>query len=210
MPHYLIPTTPPDIYPYNLDPNRVYISIDPIPDSDVDWVVLEFRKNLLDSAIYYKTCFVKKDGSLVDIDGASPVYIKDFDNSDDKVGGEYYIAIRHRNHLTIVTDKAIAVFPENQNTIYDFTNPNLIMGKSQALKIVDIDRNGAPKYAMIAGWNSLKKDGEEVIDLFDRTGSWDNINNTNYNIYDFNMDGIITTRDYNVSWNNRLRFGFLR
>jgi hypothetical protein len=66
-----LPMPPPDIYPYNLDPNRAfYVRMDrQFPDSVVDWVVLEFRRDysVKEQKNTLKTLLLKTDGSLVDM-----------------------------------------------------------------------------------------------------------------------------------------------
>ena len=50
----------------------------------------------------------------------------------------------------------------------------------------------------------LGGDGIDDIKFEDYNKSWESFNIINkYLNEDFNMDGIITTRDYNKSWNNR-------
>ncbi|MER3330138.1 MAG: hypothetical protein RIF34_11210, partial [Candidatus Kapaibacterium sp.] len=50
----------------------------------------------------------------------------------------------------------------------------------------------------------LGGDGIDDIKFEDYNKSWESFNLINrYLNEDFNMDGIITTRDYNKSWNNR-------
>jgi hypothetical protein len=197
----LVPTSPPDIYPYNLDPNRQFISVRNIPDSVVDWIVLEFRASFTSSDRYYRTAFVKDDGMIVDLDGISPVLLS-------KGGidsGEYYIAVRHRNHLSIITENKVSIYPETMEQLVDFTNPSNIMGRTNALKPVGYDPNGKLLWAMFSG----DVNGDGVVDQTDLVLSWEERDFEGYYGFDSNMSGIINTRDFNFNWNNQGQATFL-
>ncbi len=192
----LIPNTPPDIYPYNLDPRRPFIHVDQIPDSVVDWVLLEFRPEFTSQERYYRTAFLRMDGKIVDLDGISPVLL-DKGNID---SGSYFIAIRHRNHLAIITENKVGIYPETVGRVLDFSNPANIMGRQSALKPIGFDQTGSLLYGMYGG--DVNADGR--INETDRISIWDSRDIENiYHRMDIRMNGIITTRDLNVSWNNR-------
>lgn len=70
-------------------------------DNIVDWVFLELRSNGTNPGNKIeqtRSALIKRDGTIVDIDGRSPVT---FNNT---LNGSYTIAIRHRNHLGISAD----------------------------------------------------------------------------------------------------------
>ena len=83
----------------------------------VDWIIVETRLSL-DPAVIVATRagLVQRDGNVVDIDGLSPLKF-------DLPADYYYIAIRHRNHLGIMTAESYYLTPDFINTI-DFANPN--------------------------------------------------------------------------------------
>lgn len=193
----LVPTTPPDIYPYNLDPNRQFVSVSSIPDSVVDWIVIEFRASFMSRERFFRTAFLRTDGKIVDLDGTSPVLLS-------KGGidsGEYYIAIRHRNHLAVITENRIGIYPETVSQVLDFSDPSILMGRNSALKPIALE-NGKPVFGMIGG----DVNGDGVIDEGDLIGTWDDRDYMDrYMTTDIFMNGIITTRDFNISWNNRGR-----
>jgi hypothetical protein len=200
----LIPTTPPNIYPYNLDPNRTALAISSIPDSVVDYVVLEFRKTLTDNSPKFRTCFLKRDGSVVDVDGISPVILArgGIDS------GEYYIAVRHRNHLAVVTEDKIDLYPRTNGTMVDFTDESILMGPkgtNDVLKPVGFDKNGSVLFGMLAG----DINGDGIIDKTDQINSWEYRDLEGYVFFDSNLSGIVNTRDLNYSWDNRQRKTFL-
>ncbi len=87
----------------------------------VDWVLLELRSAAPPaSPIVTRAAFILENGSIVDLDGLSPVAFRGIPN------GNYYVTIRHRNHLGIPTaavqillDGALGSNPSP--TPYDFT-----------------------------------------------------------------------------------------
>jgi hypothetical protein len=107
----------------------------------VDWVLVELRTATASSSIEQKrACFILNDGSIVDLDGSSPVK---FDKTN---GNNYYLVIHHRNHLAIMSANSLTLsssldgtYMTGGNTIYDFstsqtqafgTNPMLDLGSS--------------------------------------------------------------------------------
>lgn len=210
----LVPKSPPDMYPYNLDPNKDLHTVETLPPDVVDWIVLEFRDRAFNPINrHFRTCFLRKDGKIVDKDGSSPVRLSRLStNNLDTTGGFYWIAIRHRSHLTILSKDSLYIGPSENPVEYDFTNPLLLMGGSA--RPVGFTETGRVRYGMIAGnipdpsltvqQLLLGASGIDEITNDDYKKSWDSFNIINkYLNEDFNMDGIITTRDYNKSWNNR-------
>lgn len=68
-----------------------------IPSNDiVDWVLVELRypENVV---LASRAAFLRKDGMVVDLDGISPVAFEGVKRL------EYYVAVRHRNHLGVMT-----------------------------------------------------------------------------------------------------------
>ncbi len=94
-----IPTTS----PYTEDPETV----NPIPNivgnEVVDWVLVELRdeSNSL-TIIESQSAFVLKDGSIVDLDGVSPVNFT-------SPNGNYFISVKHRNHLSVMSSSAVGL-----------------------------------------------------------------------------------------------------
>lgn len=112
-------------------------------DNIVDWMFVELRNNVTSSSSLLQTrsVFVQRDGDVVDIDGASPVYFKNLDPND------FTITLRHRNHLAISTNnaggsfKSLALAP---SSTLDFTSTATnILGTS------------GTNYATISGFNVM-------------------------------------------------------
>ena len=70
------------------DPYSLGESVISIPNDVVDWVLLELRKGLTATSASFvssRAGFIKSDGSIVDLDGTSPVEFKGVS------AGYYYI-----------------------------------------------------------------------------------------------------------------------
>lgn len=85
------------------------------PKAIVDWVFVELRdKNDSTSVIYARSALVQRDGDIVDLDGTSPLRLTYV------VSGEYYVAIRHRNHLGVMTLTPVGL--SSGENVLDFTD----------------------------------------------------------------------------------------
>lgn len=201
-----IPLTPPaNQYPYNLDPNLPTLAA--VPDSVVDWVVLEFRKDNINAAErFFKTAFIRYDGSIVGVDGNSDVIFNYADGIDSN-GGDYYVYIRHRNHLMMRTKDALPLYPEFNEKLYDFTaTGDLVEGGVQSLKLLDIDEEGNRLFGLRGGYNFSTSEDDFRFTLDpDRLAAYNQFTQIGYLWGDYNMDGIVNTRDFNISWNNRIK-----
>ena len=77
----------------------------------VDWAVVELRSNAF-TEVATRAALLQRDGDVVDLDGTSPV-------SFDMPAGNYFVAVRHRNHFGALTSSAIAL--STTTTVVDFT-----------------------------------------------------------------------------------------
>jgi hypothetical protein len=110
-----------------------------INDNIVDWVFLELRNSTVspgNTILQTRSALLKRDGSIVDIDGVSPVT---FNNT---VNGNYTVAVRHRNHLGISADPAtnLLALAEQKSTapLLDLTTASdaQIFGTSAAFNVM--------------------------------------------------------------------------
>ena len=83
------------------DPNVLTVSGS---NAIVDWVYVELRDKA-DSTIVVATraALVQSDGDVVDVDGISPVKFNGL------VDNEFFVAIRHRNHLGVMTANTVTL-----------------------------------------------------------------------------------------------------
>ena len=75
-------------------------SVASIPADVVDWVIVQLR-NPATTVVAERAAFLKKDGTVVDLDGTSAVAFPGV------AAGNYYIAVKHRNHLGVMTDMPV-------------------------------------------------------------------------------------------------------
>ena len=86
-------------------------------DAIVDWIFVELRDaNNPSDVVGTRPALLQRDGDIVDIDGVSNLNLPNIDE------GSYYIAIRHRNHLCVMSATAYD-FSNTDITKIDFTNP---------------------------------------------------------------------------------------
>jgi hypothetical protein len=116
-------------------------SVGSIPSGVVDWILVQLRSNTT-TTIATRAALLKSDGSVVDLDGTSPVSFAGVP------AGDYYIVIRHRNHLAIMS--AVTWALSGSSSLYDFTtaqsqaygtNPMKSVGSSFAMINGDVDAN---------------------------------------------------------------------
>lgn len=83
----------------------------------VDWVVIELRDaNTPSTVLATHSALIQKDGDIVGMDGKNPVNIRNVS------AGNYHVAIRHRNHLGIMTQNTLALSGRADSEAVDFTN----------------------------------------------------------------------------------------
>ena len=116
---------------------------DKAENSIVDWVFLELR-NSFDPTIVIETrsALIQRDGDIVEVDGESPVYFPVEENA------SYYIVIKHRNHLGIMTREPIQM---DRNLLapiaLDFTDGSTPIWGANGMREKDLDG----KFAMWGG-----------------------------------------------------------
>ncbi len=169
--------------PYAGDPRTV----NAIPQGVTDWVLVELRETPTGQAVTAKSVFLYKDGRIINDDASSGIIKLNAPE------GNYYIVIKHRNHLKVMSATAIAL-NSNTSTLYDFTAAeNKFYGTGGAKELEtgiwgmwsgDTDRNGS-------------------VDAADRNATWNNRNTSGYSDSDVNLSGVVDAADRNITWNNR-------
>ncbi|MBL7976954.1 MAG: hypothetical protein JNN12_01340 [Bacteroidetes Order II. Incertae sedis bacterium] len=82
-------------------------------DAIVDWVIVELRNSAFpEQVVYSRPALVQRDADIVDLDKVSPVKFN-------IAAGNYYVAIRHRNHLGVMTGSSRSI--SNTPIHIDFT-----------------------------------------------------------------------------------------
>ena len=159
----------------------------------IDWLTIELRDAAQPINILYKrNALLQADGDVVDIDGISPV------NFTQTITGNYYICIKHSNHLKFRTLNAISL-SQGVNS-FNFSDNSIPLFGTNPLKTIE-----SGVFGMYGG----DFDGNGIIDANDRSAVWNNRNFIGYSVYDTNLDGKVDATDRSNVWNNRnLSAGF--
>ena len=149
------------------------------PNAIVDWIVVELRDPINTSLIIgSRTGLLQRDGDIVEIDGVSPLEF-------DLPNANYKIAVRHRNHLGVITANFFALTATTtvvdlSTTILSGTNP---LAPNNTLWCGDVDFNGYIKY--------VGSGNDRDLILLNLGGSSHAVGTTFYSGADVNMDGMI-------------------
>ena len=100
----------PKTSPYSENPRTIF----EMPTDIVDWVLIELRETENGNAIIYRSALLHKDGRIV-----SDNLLSNFIELGVDVG-DYYIVIKHRNHLTVMSKEPVSL-SKISSTLYDFT-----------------------------------------------------------------------------------------
>ncbi len=110
----LMPTTSPYVDAKTIDAAIFNVTGN---DAIVDWVWVEIRDASSSTTVVQgQSALLQRDGDMVStIDGTSPVLFN-------RLSGDYYIAVKHRSHLGIMTANTFSL--SNTLTTVDFTDAN--------------------------------------------------------------------------------------
>ncbi|MEN9609256.1 MAG: hypothetical protein RLZZ628_70 [Bacteroidota bacterium] len=78
----------------------------------VDWVLIQLRSDT-STVVAQQAALIQRDGDIVSTDGISPLTFAGV------TAGNYYVVVKHRNHLGVMTANAIAL--TSAATTVDFT-----------------------------------------------------------------------------------------
>jgi len=194
-------------YPLNLVTNYNPDDYTSVPDSVVDWVVLEFRPDRNQDG-FFKLGFIKYNGDIVDLEGNNLFKVTNYDGY--KLDSQYYLVLRHRNHAPVITSQSFALNAKDLIPKIDLTDPANVEGGAASMKLLEIAANNRSIYGLKAGFfvdeNSMD-DMVNVLKSFTTKTDWEaayyGFTNEGYLQADYDLNGIITTNDFNFSWNNR-------
>ena len=159
-------------------------------DAPVDWVLIELRAaSKPDSIVASRAAVLQADGDVRDVDGISYVKFHEFPS------GEYFVAIRHRNHLGVMTDQPYLLSPSP--TSIDFSDPGLeVYGGENARRFVNGEMTLWPGDLNNDGKVVYQGPGNDVLVLFQQVlvNDFNNSELANfvlegYRTSDLNLDG---------------------
>lgn len=177
---YIPLSQPYNTAPWNYSGAESVISI---PTGVVDWVLVELRTGTTAATkAASRAGFLKSDGKIVDLDGSSLLRFSG-------VSGNYYVVIRHRNHLAIMSAAPITL--NSSSTLYLFTT-----AQTQAYGTNSLKDLGTGNFGMVSG--DANKDGQITSTDFNEFNPKFKTAVTGYQTEDWNLDGQITSTDFNI------------
>jgi hypothetical protein len=132
--------------------------------------------------------FLKSDGSITELDGTGMLTFTGLSP------GNYYIVIRHRNHMPVMSASAVAL--SGSGGFYDFTTGSgQYYGGTAGCKLID---PALTKWGIISG--DASNEGSVYVD--DYTDHWVTGfgSTTVYHRGDFRLDGHVLVDDYTDYW----------
>lgn len=175
--------------PFNINPwnYNESIAISSAKANFVDWLLIDLRSDI-NNISYRKAAILTTNGQVVNADGS------DF-SFNNITSGDYYIAIHHRNHLSIMSKNKISIL-NNKSFGYDFTKSQDAAYGNNALAEL---KNGV--YGMFGG----DGDANGVINNLDFGIVANKILYKGYNSGDLDLNGTINVLDYSIINKNILK-----
>jgi len=178
-------------------------------DAIVDWVIVELRSEIDNTEIVFsRAALLQRDGDIVDIDGTSTV------TADGLSPDNYYLAIKHRNHLAVMSGIALNL---TEGVTTDFTNGTMPVFGTNSQQITGgiatmISGNGNDNNNI--KFTGAENDADEVrnIILGDPGNQFNQLGYTvkGYFEEDYNMDGKViytgASNDFDVVRNTILGY----
>ncbi|MEZ4688565.1 MAG: hypothetical protein R3B47_21620, partial [Bacteroidia bacterium] len=133
---------------------------------------------------YSRAALLRTDGQVVDMDGISTVEMHW------AIPGNYYVVIRHRNHLAVMTQHRYQVQPGG-SAGFDLSNPQTGTYGSNAQQ----SQHGITlMYAGDADGNGQVQNTDNVFRWMPQVGT------AGYKDSDFNLDGQVQNTDLMLLW----------
>ncbi|MCU0454645.1 MAG: right-handed parallel beta-helix repeat-containing protein [Bacteroidetes bacterium] len=156
-----------------------------VPANATDWVLVELRETSGGAAVEQRAAFLQNDGQLIETDGsvgisATTTKATGYDLS-------YFVVLKHRNHLSIMS--AAAVTLPNEASAYDFTT-----AQAQAFGTSPLADLGSGVFGLFAG----EANNSGLVSAADISLAIGALNATGYQITDANMSGLVTAADISV------------
>ena len=162
----------------------------------VDWVVVELRNSATPATVLAsRPALVQRDGDIISTDGDAYLNFP-------VTTGSYHVALRHRNHLGVMTGSPVALTVDPANTTIDFrsqsfaaygSTPRVLKSANFCLWAGDATGNGMLKYT------GTGNDRDPILIAVGSTTP-NNVLANQYSRLDTNMDGSVK---YTGSGNDR-------
>ena len=163
-----------------------------IPANAVDWVLVELRTGTSAATkVETEAGLLKSDGTIADADGISALRFTA------SAAGSYYVVIRHRNHLAIMSASTVSL--SATSALYDFTT-----AQSQAYGTNPMASLSGGVFGLYAGDSNT--DGQITALDFNTWNANTKAGQVGYVPDDMNLDGQVTALDFNP-WNVNTKLG---
>lgn len=175
-------------------------------DAIVDWVFVQLHDGTTGNVVSTRSVLLQRDGDLVETDGVSPV------NMAGNVIGNYYISVRHRNHLAIRSLGNIAL-AKTTTSVYNFTTaqtqafPGAVSNNPMATLNTGIYGmwGGSTNDDLIVKMTGLNANNNDYLKLVNVLGSSTATIPNTYSKQDLNLDGSVKMTGLNASNNDYLK-----
>jgi hypothetical protein len=166
-----------------------------IPVLAVDSVNIEMRTAASAAASTtrkFAPAWLLSDGTIRNFSDTTKNYVE-FDTT---LTGDYYLVVRHRNHIAVMCTTAQRLDGSTSPTAIDFwssldkaygTNPTIL-----------VDSSPTTVYAMYSG----EVNGNGLINAADRTIVKNNTGVSGYNVADLNLNALVNAADRTIVKNN--------
>lgn len=175
-------------------------------DAIADWVFVQLHDGTTGTVLSSRSALLQRDGDVVETDGVSPL------NMAGNIGGNYYISIRHRNHLGVRSLNNM-LLAKTTTTSYNFTTaqtqafPGAVANNPMATVAAGV-------YGMWAGnanddltvkMTGLTFNNNDYLKLINVLGSSTNTIPNTYSKQDLNHDGTVKMTGLSASNNDYLK-----
>ena len=175
-------------------------------DAIVDWVFVQLHDGTTGTVLSTRAALLQRDGDIVETDGTSSL------NMAGNTAGNYFVSIRHRNHLAVRSLNNIAL-QKTSTTAYNFTD-NLSKAFAGAVPNNPMATLNTNIFGMWGGNanndNTVKMTGlaasnNDYLQLLNTLGSSTNSIPNTYSKQDLNMDGTVKMTGLSAANNDYLK-----
>lgn len=162
-------------------------SVTSIPTDISDWVLVQLRSSVDGPAVASKSALLRRDGRIVADDGTTTITM-------DANPGNYYVIIKHRNHLPVMTASMIAL-TSDAATLYDFT-----IGENKCYGTSGVVELEPTVWGMWAG--DINQDGMVTSRDYKIWFESERAGSAGYLHSEVNLDGVVNDSDYSIWLDN--------
>ena len=175
-------------------------------DAITDWVFVQLHDGTTGTVISTRSALMQRDGDIVETDGVSPLNIAG------NIAGDYYISIRHRNHLGVrslgkLTLAKISTTPYNFTTAQTQAFPGAVLNNPMATLTGGVFGMwaGNANDDVVVKMTGLTANNNDYLKLLNVLGASTNTIPGTYSKQDLNHDGTVKMTGLSASNNDYLK-----